>query len=142
MTWQQDVTSTTHGLRWTGQAGDPGWAAASGPGAPIDLDVIDVTTQADWDRVPSTRLTIRIHPPAAGVRWLSPLRRTCWVKLWAAYATPHNGEQVVGLGEFQLRRRRLTWPVDGTVTLDVASWDGHHAERWAMYEDIGEAEEG
>lgn len=130
------LSTASHALEWAGQAGDPSWAGVPGaPTAPITLDVIDVTHQGDWDRVPSTRLTVTCHPPAAGVRWLCPLHRTAWVRLWAIYTPLGGGAEEVGLGDFQLRRRRLDWPDDGAVTLDVATWDGDYAERMQMAAD-------
>lgn len=135
MTWTDEVSKRTHGLSWYAQAYDPSWADHVVYGAPssaIDLEVIDVRTQADWDRIPSTRLTLTVHPPARGVRWLCPLNRTLGIKLYSVHSID-NFEYVTSLGTFQLRRRKLEWPGDSTVTLDIATWDGHQVERMDSY---------
>ena len=142
MTWREDVAGDTHALSWAAQATVASWAGAGGPTA-IDLDVLSVTTVQLLDRVPSTRVTLVVSPPrdSSGdllLRWLSPLHMTCQITLSATYTVAGEDHQVI-VGVFQLRRRRLTWPLSGGVTLDCASWDGDAADRMTQAEDLADA---
>ena len=134
MPWDKATIQTSnHALTWSASATDPGWAAYGGPSS-IPLDVISVQLVQQLDRVPIVRCTVTVAPPKDGagnslLRWLSPLNRTCKVSVGATYNGAHEH-----IGTFQLRRRRLSWPMAGGVTLDCASIDGHHAERADMFE--------
>ena len=134
MPWDRaHIQTETHALTWSGEATDPGWAAYGGPSV-IELDVISVQLVHQLDRVPIVRATVTVAPPKDGagaslLRWLSPLARSCKISVGATYDGVHEH-----IGTFQLRRRRLSWPMAGGVTLDCASIDGHHAERADMFE--------
>lgn len=136
MTTRQELSEQTHRQTWRGLLSDPSWLGNS----PIPLDIIDVSSDQQYDRVPSTRITIRISPPLdddgnSQLRWISPLHMTATVELWTTY----DDEPELHLGRFQLRRRRLQWPMTGGVTLDCASWDGDAADRVSDYELIANA---
>ena len=149
MAWRDDVEAgETHGLVWTAQATDASWAGAGGPTA-IDLAVISASVVSVLDRVPVVRATVVVSPPrdvdgTLLLRWLSPLHMTCQITLGATY-TLDGVDHTTTVGTFQLRRRRLSWPIEGGVTLDCASWDGDAADRMSQADDIAgafETEEG
>lgn len=136
MTTRQELSEQTHRQTWRGLLSDPSWLGNS----PMPLDIIDVSWDQQYDRVPSTRITIRISPPFdddgnSQLHWISPLHMTATVELWTTY----DDEPELYLGRFQLRRRRLQWPMAGGVTLDCASWDGDAADRVSDYELIANA---
>jgi hypothetical protein len=119
-----------HTVTYRATAFDPGWAGAGGPGAALTLQVIAAGVDFDTDRVPQGRATLVVAPPvdAGGVsliRWLSPLPRTCVVDLHVSY----DGAETRAL-TMLLRRRRLSWPSPGDVTLDLATRD---VDAWAAW---------
>lgn len=143
MAWRDDVAAgETHGLIWTAQATDSHWAGAGGPSA-IDLDVIAASVVSALDRVPVVRATVVVSPPrdvdgTLLLRWLSPLHMTCQITLGGTY-TLDGTDHTITVGAFQLRRRRLSWPIEGGITLDCASWDGDAADRMTQAEDLADA---
>lgn len=141
MGWREDVAGDTHALTWRARVLDPSWAGAGGP-TEIWLDVMSVVVVQVYDRVPSTRITVTASPPRDGsgdllLSWISPLHMTAQIEIWARYQDSEDSEH--RLGVFQLRRRRMSWPMAGGVTLDCASWDGDAADRMTQAEDLADA---